>query len=117
MFLQEINRSTKAEDRVSCFLFPNDKNNQEIFNKYINEFTGGKKQKTLNLEVNEGRCIKIPGLGKTSRIDLDFLITNNFGAADFRALFDNIRVLFLEVHRQIDVSSRNECARFIMMVC
>ena len=116
MVIKELNMSMKTTDRVQCFLSPKTDVNKMLFEKYYSEFTGNKKQKTIGLEVNEGRCIKIPAVGKVSRMSLDFVINSSLGAADFRAIFRHVRVLFLENVVQIDASIRNDTARFVMMV-
>lgn len=115
MMIDEFNRTRSESDWIRCFFTPVTPETSRIFEGYYSEISGNKPQKTLELEVNQGRCIKLPGVGNISRIDFEILMENQWGPNEFRAVFDHVRFLFLENVRPIDVTSRNECARFTMM--
>lgn len=116
IMLEELTKTFKDSERVKCFLSAKDPIQVQQFNRYFSQFAGNKLQKKIAIEVNEGRCIEIAGIGNVSRVKLDFLTKSDFGASDFRAIFDYVRVLFLEDVFPMDVTVKNQTARFIMLV-
>lgn len=114
--LEELNKRHQEGDWVRCFFTPVTPDTQRTFDNYFAECTGNKPQKTLEIEVNEGRSIKLPGVGNVCRIDFRHLMDQSWAANEFRAIFDHVRILFLENVTPIDVTVRNQSARFIMLV-
>lgn len=114
--IEEFNRTRQDSDWIRCFFAPVTPETSRIYETYYSDISGNKPQKTLEIEVNQGRSVKLPGVGSVSRVDFETLMNNDWGPNEFRAVFDHVRFLFLENVRPIDVTSRNECARFIMMV-
>jgi predicted ATPase len=116
LMLEELNSRHEEGDWVRCFFTPVTSDSQRTFENFYAECTGKKPQKILEIEVNEGRTIKIPGVGNVCRIDFRDLMDRSWASNEFRAIFDHIRILFLENVSPIDVSVRNQAARFIMLV-
>ena len=114
--LEELNKNNQEGDWVRCFFTPVTPTTQRQFDNYYAECTGDKPQKVVEIEVNEGRTVKIPGVGNVCKVDFKSLMERDFASNDFRAIFDHIRFLFLENVSPIDVSQRNSSAKFIMMV-
>lgn len=116
MILHEYSTTFHEKNVVKCFLYPKSKENIDKFEHYLNKFACGKPEKNLTLEVNTGRCIKFPCRGSVSKISFDHIMKSEFGSSDFRAIFRNVSILFLENMTPVDLSFKNESARFIMFV-
>lgn len=98
------------------FVYPNNERNQKKFDKIFQDLSGETEAKEMEVNVLEGRNLKILGAGNVALIDHQKMFNGNFGASDFIAICDNFGAILLTNMQQMSLTDRNLVRRFILFV-
>jgi cell division protein ZapE len=103
-----------------AWLYPLDAETEEVFDLRFRELAGYDPIETHEIHVGGGenaRTWVIPFASKGgARLDLSVILTQPLGAADFIALADRYRVLFLDNLTVFSTDERDRAKRFMVMI-
>jgi predicted ATPase len=115
LLIKEDYRSSKNGD-LKRFLFPIDKSNNFIFNKFFRKITKTK-IKTLKIYEVKGRKLILENFyDKIIKIKFDELCNKNLGPEDYIVIAENCDFLFIENLTNFNENNSNQQKRFITLI-